>query len=92
MNYLTTIDGEKFKGFSGFSETNLHMYVHKGQYMKEIKFIPIHKPFVVFENGEGAYITQEHINTLLDYEKKKATKEFVQRFINNLEELRDEID
>lgn len=41
MKYMAIIDSEELEGFSGFSENNPRMFVHKGQRMKEIEFIPI---------------------------------------------------
>ena len=41
MKYMAIIDSEELDGLGGFSENSPRMFVHKGQRMKEIEFIPI---------------------------------------------------
>lgn len=46
------------------------------------------RPFVMIE-GKAIYITQGHIDAMVEYERKEQVKEVVERFMKSLEEKND---
>jgi hypothetical protein len=47
------------------------------------------RPFVMIE-GKAIYITQGHIDAMVEYERKEQVKEVVERFMKSLEEVADD--
>ena len=47
---------------------------------RAFSLIPLGKPLVVKEDGEKAYLTQEHIDCLIDFERNKAIERAINSF------------
>lgn len=51
---------------------------------------PPPRPMLILENGKYIYLTQEHIDCLLEFEKQKMVKEVCENFMRSLGEMKDD--
>ena len=86
MKYIAIIDGERFDGYSSFSEKDPKLVVHKGFRNETIRLTPLIRPLVVMDSGMGVFITQGHIDALVKYDTEEKIKQIAKQMSKNLEE------
>lgn len=79
MKYAIVIDDEMLSNFRVDDYGKTLVVKDKVGAERAFSLIPLAKPLVMKEDGEKAYLTQGHIDCLIDYERDKAiesNKEF----------------
>lgn len=80
MKHILMIDDEMLTNFRvEDSGTTLITYDKRG-FERGFKLFPLAKPVVVNTEGMALYLTQGHIDTLLDYEKAKTFEKIMNSF------------
>ena len=80
MKHILMIDDEMLTNFRvEDSGTTLITYDKRG-FKRGFKLFPLVKPMVVDTDGMALYLTQGHIDTLLDYEKAKTFENIINNF------------
>lgn len=49
---------------------------------------PVERPIFISTNGESIYLTQGHVDAMIEYDKKQAEKEIVDSIIKNMSDKR----
>lgn len=86
MKYLVMLDDEILSNFRTDDYGKTLVLIDKNGFTRAMKLIPLVKPLVTNENGVALYLTQEHINCLLDYEREESLKRILESFNFNGED------
>lgn len=81
MKYAIVIDEEMFSNFRIDDYGKTLVVKDKVGAERAFSLTPLGKPLVIKEDGEKAYLTQEHIDCLIDFERNKAIERAI-NFIN----------
>ena len=74
MKYIAIFDEDLLSNFR-LDDGGLTLVMKdKREATRAVRLKPIIKPTVVKEDGESAYITQGHIDSMLEYEAKEHAK------------------
>ena len=79
MKHVVIIDDEMLSNFRIDDYGKTLVVKDKAGFERAFSLLPLAKPLVVKEDGEKAYLTQGHIDCLIDYERNKA----IERAIND---------
>ena len=80
MKHVIIVDDEMLSNFriDDFGKT---LVVKDGAgFERAFSLVPLAKPLVVKEDGEKVYLTQEHIDCLIDFERKKELERAINSF------------
>ena len=81
MKYIAVVDDDFISNFrTDDNGLTLVLNDEKG-FTRAVRLKPIVKPTVVREDGESVYITQGHIDSMLDYEQRER----ISRVIRDIE-------
>lgn len=86
MKYLVILDDEILSNFRTDDYGKTLVLIDKNGFTRAMKLIPLVKPLVTNENGFALYLTQEHIDCLLDYEREESLKRILESFNFNGED------
>lgn len=86
MKYLVMLDDEILSNFRTDDCGKTLVLIDKNGFTRAMKLIPLVKPLVTNENGVALYLTQEHIDCLLDYEREESLKRILESFNFNGED------
>lgn len=80
MKHVIIIDDEMLSNFR-VDDCGKTLVVKDGAgFERAFSLLPLAKPLVVKEDGEKAYLTQGHIDCLIDYERNKALERVINSF------------
>ena len=81
MKYIAIFDDEMIENFrtDDYGQT-LVMNDQRG-YTRAVKLVPLAKPLLTNEKGKSFFLTQGHIEVLLDYEREKSIKRMIDSFV-----------
>lgn len=80
MKHVIIIDDEMLSNFR-IDDCGKTLVVKDGAgFERAFSLLPLAKPLVVKEDGEKVYLTQEHIDCLIDFERKKAFERVLNSF------------
>ena len=90
MNYLIIINESQYNDFQKVDGNPLEIKVtdKDGSY-RLLDLRPIQREMVVMPNGASAYITQGHIDAMMEYEREQHIKEICDRMNHNLDDIND---
>ena len=80
MKHIIIIDDEMLSNFRVEDCERTLVVKDKVGASRAFNLIPLAKPLVVKEDGEKAYLTQGHIDCLIDYERDKAMERAIDNF------------
>ncbi len=80
MKHVIVIDDEMLSYFRVEDCERTLVVKDKVGFERAFNLIPLTKPLVVKEDGEKAYLTQGHIDCLINYERNKESE----RILNSL--------
>ena len=80
MKYAIVIDEEMFSNFRIDDYGKTLVVKDKVGAERAFNLIPLAKPLVMKEDGEKAYLTQGHIDCLIDYERSQAIERAINSF------------
>ena len=90
MKYLLVFDEHQYENFEKVDGNLLEIYATDKTGTKHILDLrPIKTEMVVMPNGASAYITQGHIDAMIEYERKQHVKEIVDNMNRNLDGIND---
>lgn len=79
MKYLAIVDDEFLKEFR-LDDGGLTLVVHdETTGTRAMSLKPLHRPVLVLQTGDSLYLTQGHIDALVEYEDKKVRAEVVRQ-------------
>ena len=79
MKYIAIVDDAFLSNFR-LDDNGLTLVVKdKTNCTRAMPLKPIVAPVLTIQNGEAVYITQEHIDALLEYEKQEQIKEIAEQ-------------
>ena len=89
MKYIAIVDDDFIKNFRVDRDSAGQVLVVNDEsgVNRGIALKPIIRPTVTFQSGESLYLTQGHIDSLLDYEKRQALKETLERVNATMESV-----
>lgn len=100
MKYIAIFDDENLSNFRVDTKSNgtysykVLIVEDKMGFPRGIALKPLQEPMIVSEEGNSAYLSQEHIDCLIEMEKKqmfdKVVKDIINSFKKQSEELEDE--
>lgn len=79
MKHVIIVDDEMLSNFRVDDCGKTLVLKDRAGFERGFNLLPLAKPLVVREDGEKAYLTQEHIDCLIDFERNKA----IERAIND---------
>ena len=80
MKHVIIIDDEMLSNFR-VDNCGKTLVVKDGAgFERAFSLMPLAKPLVIREDGEKAYLTQEHIDCLIDFERNKALERVINDF------------
>lgn len=83
MKYLAIID-EAFLSNFRLDDGGLTLVVKdKNNSKRAMPLKPIGKPVITLPTGDSVYITQGHIDAMLEYEKQEQIKEVIEQMQQN---------
>ena len=83
MKYLAIID-EAFLSNFRLDDGGLTLVVKdKNNCTRAMPLKPIGKPVITLPTGDSVYITQGHIDAMLEYEKQEQIKEVIEQMQQN---------
>lgn len=80
MKHVIIIDDEMLSNFRIDDCGKTLVVKDKAGAERAFSLIPLGKPLVVKEDGGKAYLTQEHIDCLIDFERNKALERAMNSF------------
>jgi hypothetical protein len=80
MKHVIIIDDERLSNFRIDDNGKTIIVKDKAGFERGFNLIPLGKPLVIKEDGEMCYLTQEHIDCLIDFERKKSYERMVESF------------
>lgn len=80
MKHVIIIDDEMLSNFRIDDCGKTLVVKDKVGAERAFSLLPLGKPLVVKEDGEKAYLTQGHIDCLIDYERNKALERALKSF------------
>lgn len=80
MKHIIIIDDEMFSNFRVEDCERTLVVKDRAGFERAFNLIPLAKPLVVKEDGEKMYLTQEHIDCLIDFERNKALERALDSF------------
>lgn len=84
MKHLILIDDEMLSYFRVDDYGKTIVFKDERDFPRGFSLIPLVRPILVTEQGEKAYLTQKHIDCLLDYEREESIKRVIESFHNDL--------
>ena len=80
MKYIAIFDDSLLSNFR-LDDCGLTLVLtDKAGLTRAVILKPVIKPTITLNNGESVYLTQGHIDAMIDYEKKETTKSFIEEF------------
>ena len=87
MKFIISVDDNFISNFRRDDEDRLTLVVtDKNGLTRAVRLKPLQKPVLTFPNGESIYLNQEHIDALLEYEKRVSIAEAVRRINEGIQE------
>lgn len=80
MKHIIIIDDEMLSNFRIDDNGKTLVVKDRADATRAFNLIPLAKPLVVKEDGEKAYLTQGHIDCLIDYERNQAIERAINSF------------
>ncbi|MBO7713936.1 MAG: hypothetical protein J6S85_10230 [Methanobrevibacter sp.] len=80
MKYIAVLDEEMLSYFRTYDCGRTLVLKDERGYKRAINLKPIVRPLFVNTDGKTAYLTQGHIDCMLDYERNDAIKRVVESF------------
>ena len=80
MKYIAVLDEEILQYFQTDDCGRTLVLKDEQGYTRAVNLKPIARPLFVNTNGENVYLTQGHIDCMLDYEREEAIKRVVESF------------
>lgn len=80
MKYIAVFDDEMLSHFRTDDYDTTLVLTDNQNCTRGIKLLPLAKPLVANEEGIALYLTQEHIDCLLDYERQKSLERVLDSF------------
>lgn len=80
MKHVIIIDDEMLSNFRVDDYGKTLVVKDRAGFERAFNLIPLAKPLVVKEDGEKTYLTQEHIDCLIDFERNKAFERVLNSF------------
>lgn len=88
MKHVIIIDDEMLSNFRIDDYGKTLVVNDKAGATRGFNLIPLAKPLVIKEDGEKAYLTQGHIDCLIDYERDKALERAIDSFKHFVGEIK----
>ena len=90
MRYLLILDESQYNDFEKVDGNLLEIYaIDQNGNKRLLDLRPIQREMVVMPNGASAYITQGHIDAMMEYEREQHIKEICDRMNHNLDGIND---
>lgn len=90
MRYLIILEESQYNDFQKVDGNLLEIYATDENGTKHILDLrPIQREMVVMPDGASAYITQGHIDAMIEYEREQHIKEMCDRMNRNLDCIND---
>ena len=90
MRYLLIIDESQYSDFEKVDGNLLEIYaVDQNGNKRMFDVRPIQREMLVTPNGASAYLTQGHINAMMEYEREQHIKEIVDKMNHSLDGIND---
>ena len=90
MRYLLILEESQYNDFEKVDGNLLEIYAIDQNGNKRIFDLrPIQREMVVMPNGASVYITQGHIDAMMEYECKQHVKEIYDRMKHNFDDIND---
>ena len=80
MKYIAVVDDNFISNFRRDDDGLTLVVKDKADCQRATRLKPIARPLLVMPDGQSLYLTQEHIDTLMDFEAKQKLKETVEWF------------
>lgn len=90
MRYLIILEESQYNDFQKVDGNLLEIYATDENGTKHILDLrPIQREMIVMPNGASAYITQGHIDAMVEYEREQHIKELCDRMNHSLDGIND---
>lgn len=90
MRYLLILEEYQYNDFQKVDGNPLEIYARDATGIKRIFDLrPIQREMVVTPNGASVYITQGHIDAMMEYEREQHIKEICDKMNHNLDGIND---
>ena len=86
MKYIAIVDDNFLSNFRRDDNGLTLVVTDKDGLTRAMGLKPLQRPVLAFPDGENIYLTQEHINALLEYEKQVSIAEAVRRINEGIQE------
>lgn len=88
MKYIAVFDDEFLSNFR-LDDNGLTLVMKdKRRYDRAVRLKPLIRNVLTLEHGESIYLTEDHIDCLLKFEKEQTEKEIFDNFIESLSDER----
>ena len=88
MKYTIVVDDEFLSNFRVDDCGKTLVLTDKNGLSRAVDLKPLQRPVITFQTGESLYLTQGHIDALLEYEQQKSLAEAVRRVNQSIEEMK----
>lgn len=80
MKYIAIFDDSMLSNFRLDDGGLTLVMTDKNGFNRAVSLKPVIRPTLTLDDGVSLYLTQGHIDAMIEYEKKEATKSFIEEF------------